>query len=142
MNEKNENHLESAEAQSSNPELPDLEAENAELKQAVRMSEARETFTGTLRSEGAKSPELLFEAVKGQIQFADDGTPANSAAILDLLKRKYPEQFVRDTTAVSIDGGAGRIVHPPLTREALAKMSTAEIARLDWAAVSSVLKNG
>ncbi len=119
-----------------------LAAENAELRQAVRMSEARELLTGSLRSAGANSPELLFEAVKGQIQFADDGTPANSAAILDLLKRKYPEQFVREIPAVSIDGGAGRIVHPPLTREALAKMSPAEIARLDWAAVSSVLKNG
>lgn len=119
-----------------------LEAENAELRLAVRMSEARELLTGSLRSAGANSPELLFEAVKGQIQFADDGTPANSAAILDLLKRKYPEQFVREIPAVSIDGGAGRIVHPPLTREALAKMSPAEIARLDWAAVSSVLKNG
>lgn len=119
-----------------------LEAENAELRLAVRMSEARELLTGSLRSAGANSPELLFEAVKGQIQFADDGTPANSAAILDLLKRKYPEQFVREIPAVSIDGGAGRIVHPPLTREALAKMSPAEIARLDWAAVSSVLKHG
>jgi hypothetical protein len=106
------------------------------------MGEARELLTGSLRSEGAKSPELLFEAMKGQIQFADDGTPANSAAILDLLKRKYPEQFARDIPAVSIDGGAGRNVPPPLTREALAKMSPAEIARLDWAAVSSVLKNG
>ena len=142
MTEQYENKLENAETEISAQVSADREAENAELRAAVRMSEARELLTGSLRSAGANSPELLFEAVKGEIQFADDGSPANSAAILDLLKRKYPEQFVRDIPAVSIDGGAGRNVPSPLTREALAKMSPAEIARLDWAAVGSVLKNG
>jgi hypothetical protein len=142
MNEQNDNQLEKDQTELSAQRSANLEAENAELRAAVRMSEAREHLTGSLRSAGANSPELLFEAVKGEIQFDDDGSLANSAAILDLLKRKYPEQFVRDIRAVSIDGGAGRNVPPPLTREALAKMSPAEIARLDWAAVGGVLKNG
>lgn len=142
MNEQPENTDHDEPSITAETDRQNLEVENAELRQAVRMSEAREVLTETLRSAGASSPELMFEAITGQIQFADDGTPANFAAILELLKRKYPEQFVRDIPAVSIDGGAGRIVPPPLTREALAKMSPAEIARLDWAAVSSVLKNG
>ncbi len=74
MNEQNENDLENSETERSAPESADLAAENAELRAAVRMSEAREHLMGSLRSAGANSPELLFEAVKGEIQFADDGS--------------------------------------------------------------------
>jgi hypothetical protein len=59
------------------------------------------------------------------------------------LKRRFPEQFgVGQQTAPPIDGGAGSgIPARVLTKEALASMKPAEIARLDWDEVCQVLSN-
>lgn len=115
----------------------DLLAENAALREQIRLSEARERMTAELAAAGARSPGLLFDSAKTRLQFADDGRIANAAALVELLKTEYPEQF--GTRSPSIDGGAGRSTPPPLTKAALAKMTPAEIAKLDWAVVRRVL---
>lgn len=91
---------------------------------------------------GARSPKLLSEQAKAAIQFGDDGTATNIAAIIEQMKQHYPEQFGMDAPAGSIDGGAGRKTTPGLTKDALSRMSPAEIQRLDWAEVRAALSNG
>ena len=125
----------------SNAEAEQLRAENDELKNAIRMRDARELLVYELSAAGARSPELLFASVQSEIQFDDSGKPANIAAIAANLKQKFPEQFGSDLP-VSIDGGAGRGNQTNfLTRDTLAKMTPQEIARLDWNDVRQVLAN-
>jgi hypothetical protein len=125
----------------SNAEADTLRDENEALRQTLRMRDAREALTNELKASGARSPELLFESAQNDIQFDDEGKPVNIAAVAANLKHKFPEQFGADTP-VSIDAGAGRTDQNNfLTREALAKMKPAEIARLNWNDVRSVLAN-
>ena len=121
-----------------NTVLAQLQAENERLKATIRLAEAHRQITGELGRIGARSPELLFEAVKADLQFADDGKLQNAAALVGELKTLFPEQFGTHTPA-GIDAGAGREQPPALTRDALAKMKPAEIAALDWGDVRRVL---
>lgn len=122
--------------------LTRLETENVELRSSMRAGRAREQITERLRQMGARSPSLLFDAVKGDVQFADDDSPANAEALAKRLAKQFPEQFGFDAPHTSIDGGAGRFAAPALTKETLAKMTPAEIAKLDWATVREVLAGG
>jgi hypothetical protein len=118
-----------------------LRARNAELYERLRQLEVRDEVTLALRSAGARSPELVFEAAKGSLQFGGDGSVENSEAVVAQMKQKFPEQF---GTAIppSIDGGAGQAVLPSaLTKEALAKMKPDEIARLDWNVIKEALSS-
>ncbi|MGH9945567.1 MAG: hypothetical protein ACRD6X_00020 [Pyrinomonadaceae bacterium] len=129
------------EVSESNAEAEQLRAEILQLKDAIRMRDAREAFTKELKAQGARSPELLFASVENQIQFDDEGKPANVAAVTANLKQRFPEQFGYDNPA-SIDAGAGRANQNDfLTRDSLAKMKPQEIARLDWNDVRQVLSN-
>ena len=116
-----------------------LQAENQRLKTSIRLDAAHRQITGELRSAGARSPELLFTTLKADLQFAADGDVENAAALIDRLKRNFPEQFGFERPAASIDAGAGLAVSPQLSKEALAKMKPAEIAALAWADVKRVL---
>ena len=83
-----------------------LEAENAELKTAIRLSDARQQLTTALAKAGARSPELLFDAVKGDLMFAEDGRLENEPRLVEQITARFPEQFGIEMPA-SIDGGAG-----------------------------------
>ena len=116
--------------------ITQLRAEIGEL----RLRGARESVVRRLEAAGARSPELLFGSITDRLQFADDGSVANAAALVDLLKRELPEQFGHTPQATSIDAGSGGSANArPLTKETLAKMSPEQISRLDWAAVRLVL---
>ena len=67
---------------------------------------------------------------------------AAAAALVERLKRKFPEQFAPAKPPPSIDAGAGVAEVPQLTKEALAKMKPAEIAGVDWEEVKRVLAAG
>ena len=122
-------------------EVETLRETNASLDARIRQLEARGDVTSALRSAGARSPELLFEAVKNSLQFGDDGSVENAEAVVAEMKRKYPEQF-GPAALPSIDAGAGRNASPAaLTKEALSKMKPDEIARLDWAVIREALAN-
>src|SRR5436189_775725 len=118
--------------------IAQLQAENEQLKATIRHDAAHRQITGELARAGARSPELLFDAVKERLQFGEDGTLENAAAVLDKLKASFPEQFGPDRPA-SIDAGSGQTAAPRLTRDALHRMSAAEIAELDWNDVKRVL---
>jgi len=84
----------------------------------------------------------MFEAAKGDLQFADDGSLANAEALVGQLRTKLPEQFGSFGPQPTIDGGAGsRQGSATLTKETLARMKPADIARLNWDDVRQVLSN-
>ena len=133
--------VETPDVSESHAEAERLRAENDELRNSMRMRDAHEALTKELNAAWARSPELLFASVQTEIQFDEDGRPANIAAIAANLKQRFPEQFGSDQPA-SIDAGAGRTSQNNfLTRDVLAKMSPQEIARLDWNDVCHVLAN-
>lgn len=121
--------------------LAELRAENEELRAAIRFGAARDSVVEELKRAGARSPGLLFDSVKGDLQFDDEGKPANTAAIVARLKTVFPEQFGTDAPQ-SIDGGAGIVRKPALSKDALKRMKPSEIAELDWAEVRRVLSSG
>lgn len=121
--------------------LAELQAENEQLRTTIRLAEAHRQITGELGRIGARSPELLFDAVKGDLQFGTHGEVQNAAAIVGELKRRFPEQFGTHNSP-GIDAGAGRVQPPALSRDALAKMKPAEIAALDWGDVKRILAAG
>ncbi len=117
-----------------------LRAENDELKNVVRLQSARDEIIRMLSDADAQSPGLLFAYAVDMLQFDDDGTLMNAAAISEHLRKSFPEQFVRRQPVAAIDGGAGaRGPAQYLTKDALAKMTPADIAKLDWAQVRQVL---
>ena len=118
----------------------DLATENANLKAAIRLRDAQAAVTNELRNSAARSPELLWDVVAGEVEFDDEGRPANVATVVASLKAKFPEQF-GTYIPQSIDGGAGQTATPRLTKEALRRMKPSEIAELDWADVRRVLSN-
>lgn len=131
-------------------DLAALQAENANLKAAIRLRDARDAVTDELRKSGARSPVLLWDVVAGDVEFDERGKPTNIAAILAELKASFPEQFGTQTDSgqipgtyipQSIDAGAGQTATPRLTKEALRRMKPAEIAELDWADVRRVLSS-
>ena len=123
----------------SNAETERLRAENDNLKMSLLMRDAREELVKALEKAGARSPLLLFDSAKGDLQFADDGQLINAAAILQHLKNAHPEQFGFEKPTGSVEGGAGNGVSNYLTKEALARMAPADIAKLDWSEVRNVL---
>ncbi|CAN5487321.1 hypothetical protein BH10ACI2_BH10ACI2_16270 [soil metagenome] len=119
--------------------LADLQTENEMLRATIRQTTAHRQITGELAKAGARSPELLFASVRSDVQFGEDGSVVNAAALVQRLRASFPEQFGFARPSGSIDGGAGLAAAPRLTKEALAKMKPAEIAALDWADVRRVL---
>jgi len=121
------------------PTTTELAAENDRLKAEIHMRTAVYDIESRLTKAGARSPKLLATQAKESFQFSDNGELANAEAVIDHLKRSFPEQFTPDPPP-SIDASAGRTVRPTLTKEALARMSTAEVQRLDWSEVRSALQ--
>ena len=128
-------------AESAAAELDALRRENEELRAAERLRNARGSIAADLEKAGARSPELLFAAVMGELKFDERGQVANAADLIGRLRQSYPEQFEDQVRTRSIDAGAGRGTQM-LTGDALSRMTPAEIAQLDWAEVRAALRSG
>ena len=131
---------------SDEPTLAELQAENAALKKQLAAQTAHTSLKDKLKQAGARTPQLLLGAAKDALSFTVAGELENAVEIIEALKEKFPEQFgttnnaLATTPAVpSIDAGAGRTSAPTLTRDALAKMTPAQIAELNWDDVRRVL---
>jgi hypothetical protein len=118
------------------PSLDDLSSEIDRLKHDSHIRTAVYDIETRLRQSGARSPKLLAEQAKDQFQLSDEGELTNAEAVIEHLRKTYPEQFAPP----SIDASAGRSARPKLTKEALARMTPAEIRRLDWQEVRSALQ--
>lgn len=118
-------------------ELASLRSENERLRAEAGRLRNLETAKAVLSAAGAISPALLAESVAQQI--ADGGE--DIAAVVNSLRMRFPEQF-NTNIPQPIDAGAGRVAASPITKAALAKMTPAEIASLDWEAVKDVLARG
>lgn len=122
------------------PEADTLRAENVELKRRLQMRDARDIAIRMLSEMGARSPELLFAAVRERLQFDDEGNVANIAALAEQLKREHPRQFAPRPSIGSIDGAIGsNSATRHLSAETLARMTPTQIQKLDWAEVRRVL---
>ena len=117
------------------PDTEELAEENEKLRAEIRIRNAVYEIKTRLAQAGAKSPGLLTDRAKESFQFSDEGGLINAEAVVEHLRRTYPEQF----PAGSIDATAGRTSRPTLTKEALARMTPSEIQRLDWNEVKSAL---
>ena len=124
-------------------EVERLREENGRLRAEVRMRAAVYELEAGLAAAGATSPRLLVEAAKEMFEYAEGGKVANAGERLGRLRASYPEQFGqgggRRGRLPSIDAGAGYPGDDVLTREQLAAMSPAEIARLNWEDVKAAL---
>lgn len=122
------------------PEAERLRAENAELKAAIRLRNGKERISDLLSSANARSPDLLFAAIRDDLQFDDDGELLNAGALVAELKKRHPEQFGPARAAGSIDAGVGsRRAADHISPESLARMTPSQIQKLDWAEVRRVL---
>lgn len=126
-----------------NAELDELRQQNEELRIAARLRDERDQMKAELEKAGARSPDLLFESMQSALDFDAEGKTVNVAELVRGLRMRFPEQFVRDTPTPSVNAGSGSVgSRVALTKEALAQMSPAEIAKLDWNAVREALANG
>lgn len=131
------------------PTLAELQAENATLKKQIAEQTAHTSLKDKLKQAGARTPQLLLGAAKDALSFTALGELENAVEIIEALKEKFPEQFgatplgnnapATAPAVPSIDAGAGRASAPTLTRDALAKMTPAQIAELNWDDVRRVL---
>ena len=128
-------------------DLDDLRTQNESLRSELRLLSARDTLLSALTDQNARSPQLLFDASVTRFEFDDTGALTNTDALINGLRQKFPEQFVTEEpeqppVIPPVHAGAGRDrPQQTLTREALAKMTPQEIARLDWNDVKQVLSS-
>jgi len=110
-----------------------------ELEAGQRLTSAKETVTAALSKAGARSPELLWHAMKGDLEFDDKGGLKNLDALITNYKSDFADAFGIEKPDESINGGAEGVSTTKLTKEKLADMTPAEIKLLDWEEVKKVM---
>lgn len=125
-------------------ELTDAEKKDAEiidLKNTIRLRDAKDEVVAALTKEGAKGTDLMWKAIKGEIEFDDKtGKPTNLKDLIKDLKADYPDSFGEPKPTEGIDAGKGQDKNTgTLTKEKLAAMSPSEIQALDWEEVKKVM---
>jgi len=129
-----------AEAKAKLSEDEKLKAENEELRNSIRMRDARDAVGEALQKAGAKSPALLFKSVQDQLEFDDKGKIANLDTLVADLAKDFPEQFGTPKPEDGIDAGAGQGQKgTSLTLAQLEKMTPQEIAKLPWDDVKAAM---
>lgn len=121
-------------------ELERVKKENEDLRAANRLRDAKDSVTEALTKAGARSSELLWKTLAGDLEFDDKGNLKNLDALVTGLKTDYPDQFGEAKPDETIDGGAGQGGKggTKLTKEAIEKMTPTEINE-NWEEVSKVL---
>lgn len=125
-------------------ELTDAEKKDAEiidLKNTIRLRDAKDEVVAALTKEGAKGTDLMWKAIKGEIEFDEKtGKATNLKELIKDLKADYPDSFGEPKPTEGIDGGKGQDQNTgTLTKEKLAAMSPKEIQALDWEEVKKVM---
>jgi hypothetical protein len=113
-----------------------------DLETSLRMRDARDDVIAALEKEGAKSTGLMWNAIKGDLEFDEkSGKVTNLKDLVKDLKADYADQFGEPKPEGTIEGGAGQqaVAGSGLTKEKLATMSASEIKDLDWEEVKKVM---
>jgi len=143
LEKQKKDHEKAIAAEAAKAKLSDDEKKDAtisELQQSLRMRDAKDEVTAALGREGAKATGLMWNAIKGELEFDDKGKLTNLKDLIKELKGDYADQFGEPKPTEIIDGGAGQQAKDTtLTKEKLAAMSPQEIAALDWEDVKKVL---
>lgn len=85
-----------------------LAVETGELRQQITERDARDAVTEAAAKAGVRNTKLLWQVVRGNLEFDDKGAPVNLKAALETARKDYPEIFLTDQRARgSADGGAG-----------------------------------
>lgn len=137
-----EKQLKEAEEKARLSEAERLQREADELRQTIRLRDARDLLTSELAKIGAKSPQLLFAAIERQIEFDEANKVKNLTELIEQLKEGYPEQFtIAAGSQPKPSVGAGQQGHrSTLTIEQLQRMRPDEIKHLPWEQVKQVLE--
>lgn len=116
-----------------------LKAQLEDTQTQLRMRDAKDDVMAALEKEGARSASLMWNAIRGELEFDDKGKLSNLKDLITGLKADYADQFGEPKPAETIDGGAGQqVAGTKLTQEAIAKMTPAEI-NANWEEVKKVL---
>jgi len=106
------------------------DAELAETRAQLRERDARDAVKEAASKAGVKNTDLFYKAVKGDLEFNDDGTIKNLKDVLESSKTEMPELYgetEKPKAEGSADEGAGKNGGAGLTKEAIEKMSEKEI---------------
>lgn len=125
-------------------DLSDLEKANNRIKELegqTRLRDAKDSVVEALTKAGAKSPDLFWKTLQGDLEFDESGKVKNLDVLLTGLKTDHPDQFGTDKPGETIDGGAGGkgSSGTAITKEALAKMTPVEIQKLPWDDVAAAM---
>lgn len=121
-------------------ELERLQKENEDLRSANRLREAKDAVVEALSKAGARSPELLYKSIKGDLEFDDKGGLKNLETLVTGLKSDYEDMFGTPKPEDGIDAGKGQSgPTTALTEEKLKSMTPEQINELPWEDVSKVL---
>lgn len=110
------------------------------LRTQIQERDNRDAVKSEAKKLGVNNPDLLYKAVKSDLEFDDKGNISNLAQILESAKTDFPQLFTSDapTPKGSADGGAGNSNPTSLTKEQIENMTPAEI-NADWENVSKFL---
>lgn len=85
--------------------LKALEDDNAAKSAAIRERDARDAIRDAATKAGASNADVIYRAVKGDVEYAADGTATNVDTLVKDLKELAPQLF-RAATGKA-DAGAG-----------------------------------
>lgn len=132
------------EAEKDLSELERLQKENEELRAANQLRDAKDSVVDALTKAGARSPELLWKAMKSDLEFDDKGWLKNLDALVTSAKSDFADQFGEPKPDGTIEGGAGQQTKDTgkgLTEEKIKAMTPQEINE-NWEEVSKAIAKG
>lgn len=137
-------HDKAVEAEAAKAKLSEDEKKDAtikELQQTIRMRDAKDEVVAALEKAGAKATGLMWNAIKGDLEFDDKGKLTNLKDLVKELQAEYADQFGEPKPEGTVEGGAGQQTGggSGLTKEKLATMSASDIKALDWEEVKKVM---
>lgn len=133
--------LKKAEAEKDLSELERANNRIKELEAQNRLRDARDAVTDALSEAGARSPELIWKALQGDLEFDDKGGLKNLDTLVNNFKSSYPEQFGVEKPSETINGGAGGDTATTLTMEQIQKMTPDQINERNNAEFAIQLKS-
>ena len=110
------------------------------LRASIQERDNRDLVLSEGKKLGVNNPDLLYKAVKGDLEFDDKGNVTNLTAILESAKTDFPQLFTAAAPAPagSADARSGNSDQATLTKEQVENMTTTEI-NARWDEVSKFL---